>query len=118
MNYANPDMVGHSGSLPAAIKAVRVVDTCLGQIADACAQADLVLVITADHGNCELMRDPVTGQPHTAHTTNPVPVLLLGARNRALVGEGRLADIAPTLLELMDLPKPKEMTGASLLRAD
>ncbi|HMK71454.1 MAG TPA: 2,3-bisphosphoglycerate-independent phosphoglycerate mutase, partial [Xanthobacteraceae bacterium] len=76
------------------------------------------LLVTADHGNCEMMRDAETGGPHTAHTTNPVPVMLVGARNRALVAAGRLADIAPTLLELMDLPRPEEMTGASLLRAD
>ncbi len=118
LNYANPDMVGHTGSLPAAIKAVETVDAGLGRIADAIAKSGGALLVTADHGNCEMMRDPQTGGPHTAHTTNPVPVLLLGARNRALNAEGRLADIAPTLLELMELPKPKEMTGASLLRAD
>ena len=116
LNYANPDMVGHTGSLPAAIKAVETVDAGLGRIADAIERAGGALLVTADHGNCELMRDPETGGPHTAHTTNPVPLFLLGARNRALVEEGRLADIAPTLLELMDLPKPKEMTGVSLLR--
>jgi len=77
-----------------------------------------VMLITADHGNAEQMTDPITHQPHTAHTTNPVPLLLVGARNRGLAKEGRLADLAPTLLELMELPKPKEMTGASLLRAD
>ena len=118
LNYANPDMVGHTGSLPAAIKAVETVDAGLGRIADAIQKSGGALLVTADHGNCEMMRDPQTGGPHTAHTTNPVPVMLLGARNRALVAEGRLADIAPTLLELMELPKPKEMTGASLLRAD
>ena len=118
LNYANPDMVGHTGSLPAAIKAVETVDTGLGRIADAIERAGGALVVTADHGNCEMMRDPETGGPHTAHTTNPVPLFLLGARNRALVTEGRLADIAPTLLELMDLPKPAEMTGRSLLRGD
>jgi 2,3-bisphosphoglycerate-independent phosphoglycerate mutase len=118
LNYANPDMVGHTGSLPAAIKAVETVDTGLGRIADAIEKSGGALLVTADHGNCEMMRDPQTGGPHTSHTTNPVPLLLLGARNRALVGEGRLADIAPTLLELMELPKPKEMTGHSLLRAD
>ncbi len=117
LNYANPDMVGHTGSLPAAIKAVETVDTGLGRIADAIERAGGALVVTADHGNCELMRDPETGGPHTAHTTNPVPLFLLGARNRALLTEGRLADIAPTLLELMDLPKPPEMTGKSLLRS-
>jgi 2,3-bisphosphoglycerate-independent phosphoglycerate mutase len=116
LNFANPDMVGHTGSLPAAIKAVETVDASLGRIADAIDRAGGALVVTADHGNCEMMRDPETGGPHTAHTTNPVPLFLLGARNRALVTEGRLADIAPTLLELMDLPKPAEMTGRSLLR--
>ena len=118
LNYANPDMVGHTGSLPAAIKAVETVDAGLGRIADAIEKSGGALFVTADHGNCEMMRDPQTGGPHTAHTTNPVPMMLVGARNRPLKGEGRLADIAPTLLELMELPKPKEMTGASLLRAD
>jgi 2,3-bisphosphoglycerate-independent phosphoglycerate mutase len=118
LNYANPDMVGHTGSLPAAIKAVETVDAGLGRITEAIQKSGGALLVTADHGNCEMMRDPATGGPHTAHTTNPVPVMLAGARNRALVAEGRLADIAPTLLELMELPKPKEMTGTSLLRAD
>jgi 2,3-bisphosphoglycerate-independent phosphoglycerate mutase len=118
LNFANPDMVGHTGSLTAAIKAVETVDASLGRIADAIRKAGGALLVTADHGNCEMMRDPATGGPHTSHTTNPVPVVLLGARNRGLVAEGRLADIAPTLLELMELPKPKEMTGRSLLRAD
>jgi 2,3-bisphosphoglycerate-independent phosphoglycerate mutase len=115
LNYANPDMVGHTGNLTAAIKAVETVDAGLGRIAEAIQSADGALLVTADHGNCEMMRDPETGGPHTAHTTNPVPVVLLGARNRALAAEGRLADIAPTLLELMGLPKPREMTGVSLL---
>ncbi len=118
LNFANADMVGHTGSLPAAVKAVETVDASLGRIAHAIEKSGGALLVTADHGNCEMMRDPQTGGPHTSHTTNPVPLLLLGARNRALVGEGRLADIAPTLLELMELPKPKEMTGHSLLRAD
>ena len=118
LNYANPDMVGHTGSLPAAIKAVETVDAGLGRIAQAIEKSGGALLVTADHGNCEMMRDPQTGGPHTAHTTNPVPLLLVGARNRALRAEGRLADIAPTLLELMELPKPSEMTGTSLLRAD
>ncbi len=118
LNFANPDMVGHTGSLPAAIKAVETVDTGLGRIVDAVQKSGGALLVTADHGNCEMMRDPQTGGPHTAHTTNPVPLLLVGARNRALNAEGRLADIAPTLLELMELPKPKEMTGTSLLKAD
>jgi 2,3-bisphosphoglycerate-independent phosphoglycerate mutase len=118
LNYANPDMVGHTGSLPAAIKAVETVDAGLGRIAEAIDKAGGVLLVTADHGNCEMMRDPQTGGPHTAHTTNPVPLLLTGARNRALAAEGRLADIAPTLLELMELPRPNEMTGSSLLVGD
>jgi 2,3-bisphosphoglycerate-independent phosphoglycerate mutase len=116
LNYANPDMVGHTGSLPAAIKAVETVDTGLGQIADAVREAGGALLVTADHGNCETMRDPATGGPHTAHTTNPVPIFLMGGGDVALA-EGRLADIAPTLLALMELPQPKEMTGVSLLRA-
>jgi 2,3-bisphosphoglycerate-independent phosphoglycerate mutase len=115
VNYANPDMVGHSGILAAAIKAVEAVDECLGRLVDAVTKQGGVLLVTADHGNCELMRDPVTGGPHTAHTTNPVPVVLV-ADEKASLREGRLADIAPTLLELMGLPKPAEMTGTSLLK--
>jgi 2,3-bisphosphoglycerate-independent phosphoglycerate mutase len=108
-------MVGHTGSLTAAVKAVEAVDTGLGRIAEAIATAGGALLVTADHGNCEMMRDPITGGPHTAHTTNPVPVLLLGGGNASLTA-GRLADVAPTLLELMELPPPDEMTGRSLLR--
>ena len=115
LNFANPDMVGHTGSLPAAIKAVETVDTSLGRIAEAIQKAGGALLVTADHGNCELMRDPVTGGPHTSHTTGPVPVLVTGAGDAALA-DGRLADLAPTLLALMDLPKPAQMTGGSLLR--
>jgi 2,3-bisphosphoglycerate-independent phosphoglycerate mutase len=115
LNYANPDMVGHTGSLPAAIKAVETVDTGLGRIADAIAQSGGALLVTADHGNCEMMRDLATGGPHTAHTTNPVPLLLADGGGAALA-DGRLADLAPTLLALMELPQPKEMTGVSLLR--
>jgi 2,3-bisphosphoglycerate-independent phosphoglycerate mutase len=114
LNFANPDMVGHTGSLPAAIKAVETVDTGLGKIADAVLRQHGALLVTADHGNCELMRDPVTGGPHTAHTTNPVPVVLV-AGEKASLRDGRLADIAPTLLELMGLPKPAKMTGVSLI---
>jgi 2,3-bisphosphoglycerate-independent phosphoglycerate mutase len=115
LNYANPDMVGHTGKLDAAIKAVETVDTSLGRLVDAIRKAGGELLVTADHGNCEMMRDPDTGGPHTAHTTNPVPVVLVGGGDVSLA-EGRLADIAPTLLELMGLPKPVEMTGTSLLR--
>jgi len=117
LNFANPDMVGHTGSLPAAIKAVETVDTGLGKIVDAIKKVGGALLVTADHGNCEMMRDPETNGPHTAHTTNLVPLILAGAGNRLLLAEGRLADIAPTLLELMGLPKPAEMTGVSLLRS-
>ena len=113
LNFANPDMVGHTGSLPAAIKAVETVDTTLGRIVDAIGRQHGALLVTADHGNCELMRDPVTGGPHTAHTTNPVPVLLVGGDAKAL-HNGRLADIAPTLLHLMGLAQPAEMTGTPL----
>jgi 2,3-bisphosphoglycerate-independent phosphoglycerate mutase len=114
LNFANPDMVGHTGSLEAAIKAVETVDSGLGAIAGAVADLGGALLVTADHGNCELMRDPDTGGPHTSHTTNPVPVLLAG-RPGARLRDGRLADLAPTLLALMELPQPPEMTGRSLL---
>jgi 2,3-bisphosphoglycerate-independent phosphoglycerate mutase len=114
LNFANPDMVGHTGSLEAAIKAVEAVDHELGRIADAIEAAGGALLVTADHGNCELMRDPATGGPHTAHTTNPVPVLLFNTDPQAL-HDGRLADVAPTLLDLMGLAKPAEMTGSSLI---
>jgi 2,3-bisphosphoglycerate-independent phosphoglycerate mutase len=114
LNFANPDMVGHTGSLAAAITAVETVDAGLGRIADAVVAQGGALLVTADHGNCEMMRDPETGGPHTAHTTNPVPVFLTG-KPGAHLHDGRLADLAPTLLDLMDLEKPKEMTGTSLL---
>jgi 2,3-bisphosphoglycerate-independent phosphoglycerate mutase len=113
LNFANPDMVGHTGSLPAAIRAVETIDACLGRIADAVARQHGALLVTADHGNCEMMRDPQTGGPHTAHTTNPVPVILAGS-GAACLHDGRLADIAPTLLDLMGLPQPAEMTGRRL----
>jgi 2,3-bisphosphoglycerate-independent phosphoglycerate mutase len=113
LNFANPDMVGHTGSLPAAIIAVETVDAGLGRIVEAVGRRHGALLVTADHGNCELMRDPVTGGPHTAHTTNPVPVVLVGSQATAL-HDGRLADLAPTLLSLLGLPKPAEMTGRPL----
>ena len=117
LNYANPDMVGHTGSLPAAIVAVETVDTALGRIAAAVAAQGGAVLVTADHGNCEMMRDPETGGPHTSHTTNPVPLLLLGAPAGTGLADGRLADLAPTMLALMGLPQPQEMTGRSLIRA-
>ena len=115
LNFANPDMVGHTGSLPAAIKAVETVDTGLGRIAEAIEKAGGALLVTADHGNCEMMRDPKTGGPHTAHTLNPVPIIVMGG-GKLRLADGRLADIAPTLLALMGLPQPAEMTGVSLIR--
>jgi 2,3-bisphosphoglycerate-independent phosphoglycerate mutase len=117
LNYANPDMVGHTGSLPAAIKAVETVDAGLGRIVEAVRKQGGALMVTADHGNCELMKDPQTGGPYTAHTTNPVPVVLMGGTARA-IQDGILADVAPTLLELMGLPQPHEMTGHTLIRHD
>ncbi|HRJ60446.1 MAG TPA: 2,3-bisphosphoglycerate-independent phosphoglycerate mutase [Azospirillaceae bacterium] len=114
INYANPDMVGHTGMLGAAVKAVQAVDAGLGRLAAAVEKAGGVLIVTADHGNCELMRDPDTDGPHTAHTLDKVPLILAGAGNVAL-RPGKLADVAPTLLELMGLPVPAEMTGVSLL---
>lgn len=116
LNYANPDMVGHTGNLAAAIKAVETVDTGLGRIAEAVRRRGGALLVTADHGNCELMRDPETHGPHTAHTTNPVPVVLMGSN--ATIGDGRLADIAPTLLSLLGIAQPSAMTGHSILRHD
>ena len=116
VNYANPDMVGHTGILAAAVRAVEAVDTGLGRVLAALAAAGGAMLLTADHGNCEMMIDPVTGGPHTAHTLNPVPVALIGGPVGVSLVAGRLADVAPTLLELMDLPLPPEMTGRSLIR--
>jgi 2,3-bisphosphoglycerate-independent phosphoglycerate mutase len=114
-NYANPDMVGHTGDLQAAIKACEAVDLGLGRVLEALENAGGAMIVTADHGNCEMMVDPVSGGPHTAHTTNPVPVTLVGGPKNATLRAGRLADLAPTLLELMNLPQPDEMTGKSLI---
>ena len=115
LNYANPDMVGHTGDLRAATLAVEAVDAGLGRIADAIDRQGGVLIATADHGNCETMRDPKTGEPHTAHTLNVVPVVLSGMPGAALA-DGRLADLAPTILALMGLERPAAMTGRSLLQ--
>ncbi|MFT6450693.1 MAG: 2,3-bisphosphoglycerate-independent phosphoglycerate mutase [Halocynthiibacter sp.] len=115
-NYANPDMVGHTGDLEAAIKACEAVDTGLARVVAALEAAGGAMILTADHGNCEVMVDPETGGPHTAHTTNPVPVAVFGAPSNVTgLRAGRLADLAPSLLDLMGLPQPDEMTGASLL---
>lgn len=115
VNYANPDMVGHTGDLQAAMKACEAVDRGLGRVVNALNKAGGAMIVTADHGNCEVMVHPDTGKPHTAHTTNPVPVILCGGPEGATLETGRLADLAPTLLALMGLPKPPEMTGESLL---
>jgi 2,3-bisphosphoglycerate-independent phosphoglycerate mutase len=116
VNYANPDMVGHTGSIPAAVAACEAVDTGLGQALAALEEAGGAMIVTADHGNCETMIDPETGGPHTAHTTNPVPVILVGGPEGAHLADGRLADLAPTVLDLMGLDLPPEMTGRSLIR--
>ncbi len=113
-NYANPDMVGHSGIMKAAIAAVETIDHCLGRIADSLNRVGGELLITADHGNVEQMLDPETGQPQTAHTTTPVPLIYVG-RDAELAADGALCDIAPTLLQLMGLNQPAEMTGRSLV---
>ncbi|MBM3547180.1 MAG: 2,3-bisphosphoglycerate-independent phosphoglycerate mutase [Alphaproteobacteria bacterium] len=116
VNYANTDMVGHTGDMDAAIKAVEAVDACLGRLVGAVEAAGGAMLITADHGNAEQMRDHETGQAHTAHTLNLVPAMLVGAGSGLALVDGKLADVAPTLLEVMGLPKPTEMTGRSLLR--
>ena len=116
VNYANPDMVGHTGDLAAAIKACEAVDAGLGRVLAALKDVGGAMILTADHGNCEVMVDPITGEPHTAHTLNPVPVALIGGPAGATVTAGRLSDLAPSLLDLMGLPKPVEMTGNSLIR--
>ena len=115
-NYANPDMVGHTGDLKAAIKACEAVDQGLAKVVAALNKAGGAMIITADHGNCEMMVDPETGGPHTAHTINPVPVALVGGPEGATLRDGRLSDLAPTLLQLMGLEQPPEMTGQSLLK--
>jgi 2,3-bisphosphoglycerate-independent phosphoglycerate mutase len=118
-NYANGDMVGHSGVLPAAVKAVETVDTCLAQVLAAADKAGATLLVTADHGNCELMIDPETGGPHTAHTTNPVPFLMVGENARGLLrAGGSLRDVGPTILHLLDIEPPAEMTGRDLRETD
>ncbi len=114
-NFANPDMVGHTGDLDAAIAACEAVDEGLGQVLETLEQSGGAMIVTADHGNCEVMIDPDTGGPHTAHTLNPVPVILVGGPKGAALHDGRLADLAPTLLHLMALEQPAEMTGRSLI---
>ncbi len=122
VNFANPDMVGHTGVLDAAITAVETVDRGIGEIVRAVQDVGGAMILTADHGNCELMVDPVTGAPHTAHTTNPVPLVLLDTRcepvRDVLRAGGRICDVAPTMLQLMHITQPTVMTGVSLLPRD
>lgn len=115
VNYANPDMVGHTGDLDAAMAACEAVDAGLARVVAALEKAGGAMILTADHGNCETMIDPETGGAHTAHTLNPVPVALIGGPKGATLNDGRLADLAPTLLHLMGIAPPKEMTGAVLI---
>ena len=116
LNYANPDMVGHTGILSAAVRAVETVDGCLGEIVAAIKERGGTLLVTADHGNCEVMVDPQTGAPHTAHTTNPVPLILVSTdKRKGLRDGGILADVAPTILDLLNVTQPDAMTGRSLL---
>lgn len=117
INFANPDMVGHTGSLEAATRAVEVVDECVGRLVEAVLAKDGVVIITADHGNCEMMVDQVTGEPHTYHTVGPVSLFVIGKSDfYELYTWGRLADVAPTVLDLLGLPKPAEMTGNTLIK--
>ncbi|MBF0394314.1 MAG: 2,3-bisphosphoglycerate-independent phosphoglycerate mutase [Alphaproteobacteria bacterium] len=118
VNYANGDMVGHTGVIEAAIRAVQTLDGCLGRLAQGLRAAGGCMLVTADHGNAEQMVDPATKQPHTAHTVGPVPVLLVNGPAGAALRDGRLADVAPTLLALLRLPQPQEMTGRPLLVQD
>ena len=115
VNFANPDMVGHTGDLSAAMKACEAVDEGLGRAIKALEAVGGAMIVTADHGNCELMVDPASGGPHTAHTLNPVPVILVNGPDGVGLREGRLSDLAPTVLALMGLDQPSEMTGQSLL---
>lgn len=116
VNFANPDMVGHTGVMPAALEAVRVVDGCIGRLARACEKEGVALIVTADHGNIEQMVDPLTGEPHTAHTLNPVPFIVADPdRVGQKLREGVLADVAPTLCAVMGIGQPEKMSGKNLL---
>jgi 2,3-bisphosphoglycerate-independent phosphoglycerate mutase len=114
LNFANPDMVGHTGDLAAAIKACEAVDQCAGAVLDAALEQGYASLVIADHGNCETMRNP-DGSPHTAHTTNPVPIILVDPEKKK-INSGILGDVAPTILDLMEVNQPKTMTQKSLLK--
>jgi 2,3-bisphosphoglycerate-independent phosphoglycerate mutase len=114
LNFANGDMVGHTGIFEAAVRAVESVDACIGKISEVLQKKGGTLIITSDHGNCEMMRDPKDGEAYTAHTINPVP-LIVARKGLRLRKRGILADVAPTMLDLLGLPQPKEMTGRSLI---
>ncbi|MBI4025983.1 MAG: 2,3-bisphosphoglycerate-independent phosphoglycerate mutase [Verrucomicrobia bacterium] len=120
INFANPDMVGHTGSLPAAIRAVETVDACVGRVLEAAQKAGASALVTADHGNCEQMYDPVNRCPHTSHTLNDVALVVVDEKHKraCLRSGGRLADVAPTLLDMMEIAAPPEMRGRSLLQAE
>jgi 2,3-bisphosphoglycerate-independent phosphoglycerate mutase len=115
VNFANPDMVGHTGSIPAVVQAVETADRCLGGVVDAVGAAGGVSLITADHGNAEQMLEADGTSPHTAHTTNPVP-LILTKEGEELREDGELSDLVPTALDLLGFAQPLQMTGKSLLR--
>ena len=117
-NYANADMVGHTGVLPAVIRAVETVDTCLARVLASAEKTGRSVLLTADHGNCEMMIDPATGGVHTAHTTNPVPLVAVGAQTASLRAAGSLRDVAPTVLGLLGIESPAEMTGRDLRECD
>ncbi len=115
MNFANPDMVGHTGKFEATVKAVEATDAALGVVIEALEKRGGVALITADHGNAEFMADPATGQAHTAHTTNPVPLILYDPKFKGRLKDGgTLADVAPTLLAMLEVKAPAEMTGRDL----
>jgi 2,3-bisphosphoglycerate-independent phosphoglycerate mutase len=118
VNFANADMVGHSGQIEPTVKAVETVDACLGRIEPAVRAKGGAILITADHGNAEMLIDPVTGGPHTAHTTNPVPFIVISGNSKqfTLKPGGSLQDISPTILAMLQIDKPKEMTGQDLRR--
>jgi 2,3-bisphosphoglycerate-independent phosphoglycerate mutase len=116
VNFANADMVGHSGKIPPTIKAIETVDACLNRLYRAVRQRGGAMIVTADHGNAEQMIDPASGGPHTAHTTNPVPLILISEAGKrfSLRQNGALQDISPTILGLLGIPQPKDMTGKDL----